>query len=362
MDMVLPFIISLGITFVTTPLVILVYHKFGFLDDPKKNTESKKVHLTPVPRGGGIAIFTGLLITSLFFLNWDKYLLAILLGASVLMIVGILDDLKNLSPYLRLLTGVAVAAIVVLSGIGITYITNPLIPGEVIWLNLPIYEFSLLGTQLSYKLLADTLGILWILWMMNMVNWSKGVDGQMPGFVTIAAIVIGILSLRFIDDVTQWRVITLAMITAGSFLGLLFWNAYPQKIMPGYGAGSLAGYLLAILAILSGAKVATMILVLGIPTLDAVYTIIRRLYSKKSPVWGDRGHLHHRLLDIGWSKKKIAYFYWLMSALLGSFSLLLNSTQKVFSLVSLTLVVGGIILWLNLFSKIGLKQKNDQYN
>ena len=181
----------------------------------------------------------------------------------------------------------------------------------------------------------------------------------MPGFVAIAAVFLGLLSLRFIGDPTQWEVIQLAGITAGSFLGLLFWNRYPQKIMPGYGGGSLAGFLLAILSILSGAKVAALILLLGVPVIDAVYTIIRRLIQGKSPVWGDRGHLHHRLLDAGLSKSQIAYFYWGITLILGVVTLQLNSNQKIFALIMLTVILSTVILWLQKLSK-GIKSTNDK--
>jgi UDP-GlcNAc:undecaprenyl-phosphate GlcNAc-1-phosphate transferase len=116
--------------------------------------------------------------------------------------------------------------------------------------------------------------------------------------------------------------------------------------MAGFGAGSLAGYFLAVLAILSGAKLATALLVLAIPTLDALFVIIRRLLSGKSPVWGDRGHLHHRLLDLGWSKRQIAGFYWISTALLGVISLQLNSQQKFYTMIGLIILFGSFILWI----------------
>lgn len=117
--------------------------------------------------------------------------------------------------------------------------------------------------------------------------------------------------------------------------------------MPGYGGGSLGGYMLAVLAILSGGKVATAILVLGVPMMDAAYTIARRLYQKRSPVWADRGHLHHKLIALGWGKRKIALFYWLVSAILGAAALSLNSQQKFFTIILVGVVVGGFLLWLN---------------
>jgi UDP-GlcNAc:undecaprenyl-phosphate GlcNAc-1-phosphate transferase len=181
---------------------------------------------------------------------------------------------------------------------------------------------------------------------MNIVNWSKGVDGQMPGFVGIAALFIGFLSYRFIDDPTQFNAANLSFIVSGAFLGYLFWNWYPQKSMPGYGGGSLAGYFLSVLAILSGAKVATTLMVLAIPTADAVFTIGRRLLAGKSPIWGDRGHLHHKLLDVlGWGRRRIALFYWLSSLLLGVLSLYLNSIGKLITMVITFGLVFGFLIW-----------------
>lgn len=120
--------------------------------------------------------------------------------------------------------------------------------------------------------------------------------------------------------------------------------------MPGYGGGTLAGFLLAILSILSWGKLGTAILVLAVPLIDAVYTLGRRIAAGRSPFWGDRGHLHHRLLDIGWGVRKIALFYWTVSAILGGIALALTSQQKLFAFIVLTVIVGGAILWLNFFS------------
>ena len=336
------------ISTVSTKFVIVFYHRLGWLDDPKKNHHPKVVHRRPIPRGGGIPIFLALLLIGFPLFGLDKHFLGIATGAGILTIVGILDDRLDLNPYLRLFTGLAAALCVVAVGIGIAYITNPVIPGTVINLNQPQLAFELLGKTRTIWLVADLFATIWILWTMNIVNWSKGVDGQMPGFVVVAALVLGLLSLRFSTDIAQWNVSKLAAITAGAYLGFLVWNFYPQKIMPGYGGGSLAGYLLATLSILSGAKVAALVLVLGIPMTAALYPIARRLYRGRSPVWGDRGHLHHRLLDLGWGKRRIAVFYWSVTALLGVIMLHLNSTQKLFTILATALILGGLLLWLKI--------------
>lgn len=353
--LILPAIGAFIVSSVVTRLTISLYKHFKWLDDPSKNSHPKVVHKNPTPRGGGIPIFVALLVIGTFSLGFDRHFLGIISGALVLTIIGVLDDIYDLNPYLRIVTGFVATLCVVGSGIGIAYITNPLLPGTVLLLDQPQIVLNFLGQTHTILVLADIFATIWILWTMNIVNWSKGVDGQMPGFVVVAATILGLLSLQFATDITQWNVTKLAAITAGSYLGFLIWNYYPQKIMPGYGGGSLAGFLLAVISILSGAKVAALILVLGIPMLDAAYTIVRRMYRKKSPVWGDRGHLHHRLLDLGWGKRRIALFYWITTTVLGFAVLQLNSTQKLFTIIAVTAVFGGLIVWLKQLRQIAKK-------
>jgi len=343
----LPAFSAFILTAIITPLVIGLYRRRGWVDDPAKESRPKNTHSHPVPRGGGIPIFIALAIAGFFFLGADKHFLGILTAALILTLVGIADDIYDLSPYLRLLTTTVAALIVVGAGIGIAFITNPFgPPGSVIHLNTPQIPIFLFGKLRTIWVISDLFALVWILWMSNIVNWSKGLDGQMPGFVAIAAVFMGLFSLRFSSDVTQWEVTSLAAITAGAYAGFLLFNFFPQKIMPGYGGGTLAGFLLAILAILSGAKVAAMILILAIPTTDALASIIRRLYQGKSPVWGDRGHLHHHLLDSGWSRPQIALFYWAATFVLGLLSLKLNSAQKIFTIALAALITSGVLLWL----------------
>lgn len=342
------FLATTLLAFLITPLVIRFYTNKKWLDDPKKLKHAKKTHSKPVPRGGGFVIFFSVLIGALFFLNFDKYLIGILLGALVLTIVGFLDDVYDIHPKWRLIAGVLAGLFVVGSGIGIAYVSNPFGP-DVIHLNQPQIAFDLFGKTRTVWVLSDIFALLFIIWNMNIVNWSKGVDGQMPGFVSIALVFIGVLSYRFIDDPTQFNTAYLSFIVAGAFAGLLFWNFYPQKILPGYGAGSLAGYFLSVLAILSGAKLATTLMVLAIPTADAIFTISRRIIAGKSPIWGDRGHLHHKLLDVyGWGRRRIAVFYWLTSLGLGLLSLYLNTTLKIITMVLVISIVFAFLIWTKL--------------
>jgi UDP-GlcNAc:undecaprenyl-phosphate GlcNAc-1-phosphate transferase len=346
-QLIKPMILSALLAFIITPLVIRFYRLKNWLDDPKKKHHPKTVHQYPVPRGGGVVVFLSLALTSLIFLPIDKHLIGILLGGLILTIVGVADDIFDLNPYWRLGLGLLAAGVVVLAGIGIPYISNPLVPGTVINLSQPQIPIWFWGKLRTIWVAADFLALIWIVGAMNFVNWSKGLDGQLPGIVVVAALVIGLLSFRFVDDVTQWPVVILAFILAGAYLGFLPYNFYPQKIMPGYGGGALAGYFLAVLAILSGAKLATAILVLGVPMVDALYSILRRILSGRSPVWGDRGHLHHRLLDLGWGKRRIAVTYWLVSGVLGLVALKLNSTEKLYTIIWLAVVIGGLLIWLS---------------
>lgn len=332
----IPFFISSFISYFMTPLVIKFAKKLKILDDPRKNKQKTVIHAVPTPRGGGVPIFVAILITSLLFIPIDKHLVSILLGASIIFVMGYLDDRYNLNPYLRLGLSFLAVFIPISSGIGITFLTNPF--GGIIDLSNPFF--------------SDVFAIIWIVFMMNMLNMgAKGIDGQLSGVVIISALTITALSFYYSADITQWPVIILTSITAGAFLGFFPWHRFPQKIMPGYGGATLAGYMLAIAAILSTAKVGTLIVVLGIPLIDTGYSIIRRILTGKSPVWGDKGHIHHRLLDAGFSKKQVSQIYWSLTAILGILALNLNSTYKLYTIIGVTLTLGGVILWLTYRSK-----------
>jgi UDP-GlcNAc:undecaprenyl-phosphate GlcNAc-1-phosphate transferase len=285
-----------------------------------------------------------LLITTLIFLPIDKHLIGILLGALLLTVMGFLDDRYNLNPYLRLVLGFIAASMPIAAGIGIAFITNP--AGGIIDLSQPQLTFNLFGTH-SIWLIADLFALFWITFLMNVINMgAKGVDGQLSGVTLISALTIAFLSLKYSADIAQWPVIILAAITAGSYMGFLPWHIFPQKIMPGYGGSTLAGYLLGVLSILATAKVGVLLVVLGVPLIDTGYTIIRRILQGKSPVWGDRGHLHHRLLDAGLSKGQVALFYWGVTALLGIAALNLNTSSKIYTMIGVAAGLGGLIIWL----------------
>lgn len=338
-------IVAALISYFTTPLVIKFAKKHQLIDDPKKRPHPAHTHTKPIPRAGGLALLIGFIIPVLIFLPFSKLIFGLLVASILTVLIGLFDDRKDLSPYLRFVGNFVTAIIVVLSGTGIPFITNPF--GGTIDLTAIVITIPFLG-QHSILLLADVFAVLWIVWTMNIVGWSAGVDGQMPGFIAITAIVLGILSWRFsAHDLSQQIVASLAFITAGTFIGFIPWNFYPQKIMPGYGGKSLAGLLIATIAILSGGKIGSAFLVLAIPMLDAGFQLFRRIINLKSPFRPDRNHLHHYLLDLGWGRRRIALFYWLVSFILGLVALTISSTQKFYIFLSIAVIIFGLLLWIS---------------
>lgn len=331
-------LISLLLSLSATPLIRNYFIHRGWVEDPiTKNKKTKNATaISPVPRGGGIPIFLAIIITCLLFLPLDKHLIGIIIAAFFSLIVGVWDDIKDISPKLRLITNFITAIIVVGSGIGIAYVSNPFGLG-VIDLSFLKINFNFLGPH-SIWVISDILAIIWIIWCMNIVGWATGVDGQLPGFTAISAVFIGFVGLKYSSDITQWPVIILSGAVCGAYLGFLPFNFFPQSIMPGYSGKSLAGFFLAVLAILSGAKLATLILLLGIPMIDGIITIIRRLIKHQPIYLGDGQHFHHQLLKNGWSRQSIAILYWFFSFVLGTFSLFLNSSQKVYVFFGIVLL------------------------
>lgn len=340
-----PLIGAFFISIIITPICLIFIRKLKLFDDPKTHKHPALIHKKPVPRGGGIPLFFSILIVAIIFVPLTKTTVSLLFASFIALVIGVLDDKFDLSPYLRFFMNILCGLIIIGSGISIPFITSPL--GGILHLDALKITFYFLGNHTIF-LFADTIALIWIIWVMNMLNWSKGVDGQMPGIVAISAVVIGVLSLRFpISDSNTLTAATLSFIIAGSSLGFLFYNFYPAKIFPGYGATSVY-LLLAAVSIFSGAKLATAILVMGVPMIDGLFTFLRRIINKKSPFRHDNKHLHHLLLKLGFSQKQIALSYWIFSAILGAISLTLSSTGKIFAIIMLISILGGILLTLHI--------------
>ncbi len=359
MELIAPTICAFLITLTLTPLTIIFAKKYGLVDDPNKRPHPAHLHTEIIPRAGGLPCFISIFISTLIFLPFEKYLLGILSGLIILLILGLLDDKhKNFSPFARLPLQFLAAATVVAFGVGVNYITNPF--GGIIRFDEVIIPINFLGHH-NLVLVADILALFFIVWMMNMVNFSHGVDGQTPGFVTVTGVIIGLYSLKLYQagDPIQLKIALLSFIMAGSSLGFLPFNWHPAKIFLGFSGTTIFGFLIAVLAILSGAKLAIALLVLMVPAIDSIYTIVRRILSGKLPFYADRKHLHHLLLERGWSHEQIALFYILTCVILGAIALNLNSQGKFFAALLVGTIIIGFILWLNFFGDFSKQSDPD---
>lgn len=358
-EFIVQWITAVLATFLITPAVRAIAFHYRLLDNPRTRYHPAHTHTGTIPRAGGLALYLGLIVTTSVFIIPSEKLTGILIASGILVFIGLLDDRQDVNPYVRLFVNGCATLIILLSGVTIPFVTNP-INGQTIRLDTWQVTLPLGAYNFTLSPLSDGLTFIWIMWTINIIGWSAGIEGQMPGFVSISAFILGILSLRFsIIDQTQTWVTTLAFLVSGIFAGFLPWNFYPQKIMPGYGGKTLAGLLLALLGILSSAKFGTALLVLGVPMVDAMYTLFRRFTSRSPLVHADRQHLHHKLLDIGWGKRKIALFYWGISAILGIIALSVNSRQKLFALLLTAVGIGMVIVWLNYFSRYSNRSDQD---
>lgn len=344
MNFVLVFLISFGISAIITPLIKGFALKYGFVDKPG---EDRKIHKKPMPLLGGVGIYISLVfvIAVLWFAtDWisigaieAKHLIGVLVGLSFLLIGGVLDDKINLRPRYQIIWPILSALSLIMAGIGIDQITNPL--GGTIVLNQ--WEIILFWWQgLAYKLTmpSDIFTFVWVLGMIYTTKFLDGLDGLSAGITGIGAFMIFFLALY--TQFFQPDVGMLAIIVAGAIAGFLIYNFYPAKIFLGESGSTMLGFLLGTLAIISGGKIATALLVMGIPVLDVLWVILRRVFiEKKSPFKGDRKHLHFRMLDLGLNQRQAVLFLYLIAALFGTATLFLQSQYKLLTLGVLALVM-----------------------
>lgn len=352
----IPLSLALVTTLIVTPIVIKMAYKFNWIDDPLRHKHPGMLLTKPTPRAGGFAFYLGILIPSILILpiTSSQKIAGILIGALINVIVGLVDDRKDVNPYLRLALQVAAVLITVLSGIILIYIPNPF--GDAILLDQFKYVFNFIGEHSIYYF-SVLAAVIWMLWTMNFMSFANGTDGVYAGLVSISAAVIMILMFQSLNDDPSLDIyIKLAALTAGAGLGMAVYTWPPQKLLWGYGATS-AGLIIAALSILGSTKVATTLIVLMIPFLDGAFAVARRLKRGQSPFWGDREHLHHRLLEgLGWSKHKVALFYWCSTLTFAAIGILTKGQTRALSMASLgALVILGIAL-LNLLKKPEMKQ------
>lgn len=319
MNYLLAFALAMAFGLLLTPVARFLALKFGAVDHP---TGGRKIHTRPTPRWGGLAIAGAFTITALVWIVFDRQLASLLGGALIVLIVGVIDDVRPLGAWVKLAWQVVAAVVVLAGGIGIYTISSP--AGGVIALDWFRTAIQLGGLSFHITPVANLLSILWIVGMINAVNFMDGVDGLADGVSAIASFCLFLLAV----SVDQPVVAILALALTGACLGFLPYNFYPAKIFLGDSGAYFLGLVLAVLAIYSGGKLATASLVLGFTIIDGLLTVLRRLYNHKSPFEADRTHMHHLLLDMGLSQRQTVAVYYLVAGALGVLALFSGTVMK----------------------------------
>jgi len=262
--------------------------------------------------------------------------MGLILGSGLLVLISFIDDRLSLPSWIRLIVHILVAGIMIISGIGVEAITNPL--GGTIELNQLKFLFEFGGKNIEILALSGVFTLVWIVLIINSMNWMDGIPGLTSGLTFIGGLTMFFLSIS--EVVSQPETAILAIIVAMIALGFWFFDFHPPKIIIGDSGSMFFGLLLAVLAIFSGGKIATAFLILGFPILDAFFVVIRRLANKQAPWKGgewDRErkavHLHHRLLDFGFSERQVLLAIYALAATFGISSLFLNTQGKFWAIV-----------------------------
>ncbi|MFH0814687.1 MAG: MraY family glycosyltransferase [Candidatus Falkowbacteria bacterium] len=302
---------------------------FKIVDQPDSE---RKIHKRPVPLIGGAAIFLAFnfivaILLLLGELNLENFRLKNLIGIFIaglwLVVGGLLDDKFNLKPRVQIIFPILAIATVIASGIGIDWISNPFSAG-LLYLDkyvMPVFWAG--GVLYKVTLFADIFTLIWLLGMTYSTKLLDGLDGLVAGISFIASIFIFFTSL--IKDIPQYDTALLALVFGASCLGFLFFNFHPAKIFLGEGGSTFCGFMLGVLSIVSGSKIAITVMLMAVPLLDLIRTVVRRLLAKKSLFkTSDKKHIHHLLLDFGFSHRSAVLLLYLVTMLLGAGALLLQ--------------------------------------
>ena len=317
------FVPAFLITFLGTPVVAKWAKSLKLFDMPS----SRRLHISPTPRIGGVVLFLSIILVLLVAFGFDPKFYGIVLGLVIIFGTGFLDDIYQLPPSTKFLGQLLATSVVILFGVTITSVTNPF-GGE--FLLVPWLDVVLTGT--------------WILLVINALNWLDGMDGLASGVTTIGSLVIAVLSL--FAYINQPDTAMLALIVGGASLGFLVHNWHPAKIFMGDSGSHVLGFMLAIMSIISGGKLATALLVLGLPIIDLVWSTIRRLLKGQTPWSADMGHLHHLFLDSGLGQRQTVLIYYALTAGLGVVALIAGTVSKMIALFIMIILVALIIRFL----------------
>ncbi len=329
---VIPFLSA----FISTTVLAAFFFWLGKKIHWKKRTVARHINKGKAIRIGGIAMILAFNLVLLLDKNLiiEKSLMVLMIATGAILILGFWDDLRELSWQKQLFFQIIIALGVAFYGVRIYYFSNPL--GE-----------GLIHLSLIVSLL---LSAFWILVVMNALNWLDGIDGLSGGVTLIGSLTIFFLSLK--PEVYQPPMAIISLVLAGAVLGFLVFNFYPAKIIAGTTGALFMGFLLATLAIFAGTKIATAILILALPLIDFVWVIGERMRNKKSIFKPDQRHLHHKLLEMGWSQKKIVGYFYGVTILIAIVALNTRAMGKILTIVFCAFIVVVFLSWINRKIKI----------
>lgn len=318
----LPVLIAFMVAYFSTPLVIRLAKRWGAMDAPC----DRKVHTCAMPRMGGLAIYAGFVVAVLMTQSIDAKLFGILIGCTIIIILGVVDDIKGISPKVKLAVQTIAALVVVMFGVKVSFLTNPF------------------ADLLFLEKLAIPFTVLWIVGVTNAVNLIDGLDGLAAGTSGIAAVTIAVVAF----GEGYLAVAILAVILAASVFGFLPFNFNPAKVFMGDSGSMFLGFTLSVLAVVGLTKSATIIsifipvVILGIPIFDTLFAIIRRSLNGTPIFQADKEHLHHQLLNMGLTHRQTVLTIYAVNLCLGSSAVLMSlmaPPQAVIILIGLTVVM-----------------------
>ncbi len=340
----LAFLIALAVSAGITPVIRSYALSHGIVDRPDNR---RKIHTKPIAYLGGVAIYISFLASLALWLHPSRQLTALILGCSILVAVGVIDDIRPMSAWTKLFWQFVAATVALAGGIGITTVTNPL--GGVIDLGWGRFSASVFSFEFHVTPIANLISILWMVGLANTINFLDGLDGLACGVSGIAAFILFLLSVG--PRVAQPEVALIAIILAGAAFGFLPYNFYPAKIFMGDSGAYFLGLTLAMLSIYSGAKLATAVLVLGFPIIDAVWATVRRMAKGTSPFKADRLHFHHLLISAGLSQRQAVLILYALSLTFGASALLISPVAKVIAFALLGTLMALTIYYLTAAGK-----------
>ena len=338
--MLLAMLVAAAVSFASTPMVKALACKVGAIDVPKDN---RRMHKVPIPRMGGLAIFLAFLLSVLVFADIDRQMQGILLGSIMIVILGVLDDIMALKALPKLFVQIAAAGVAVWHGCTIQFVSNPNVFSEATYLNL--------------GWLSIPVTIIWIVAITNAVNFIDGLDGLAVGVSAISTASLIVVALM----VKEVNIAVILGALFGACLGFIPYTMNPAKIFMGDTGSTFLGYILATLSITGLFKMYAIIsfavpfLILGIPIFDISFAFLRRIAHGQNPMKADRGHFHHRLIDMGFSQKQAVAIAYMLTGILGLAAVLLTSSGELKALI--------LIAAIFIVSAIGFKlifAKNDR--